>query len=146
MIATTLLTVSFLRVYFQGPTTHWGIQCVDFDQRVDRRQSVSFDQTYPVPKLVCASSKRRCYASDAAHAIVARTTIVDGRRIPLRYWPSVDSIPGTDGGRSVSEKVVLLTEVLTSRQRAAATLHVWTFVLQTTTSHLQRSCGVTTLR
>lgn len=94
MIATTLLTVSFLRVYFQGPTTHWGIQCVDFDQTVDRRQSVSFDQTYPLPKLVCASSNRRCYASDAAHAIVAETIIVDGRRIPLRYWPSVDSIPG----------------------------------------------------
>ena len=116
MVATTLLlTVSFLRVYFQGPTTHWGIQCVDFDQTVDRGQSVSYDQTYPVPKLVCVSSKRRCYASDAANAIVARTTIIDGRRIPLRYWPSVDSIPGngrwpfcfgedgaTDGGVNVT--------------------------------------------
>lgn len=94
MNVTGLLTVSFLRVYFQGPTTHWGIQCIDFDQAVDRRETVSFDQTYPLPRLVCVSSHRRCYASDGTRAIVANTVTVNDLRIPLRYWPSVDNIPG----------------------------------------------------
>ena len=94
MNVTELFTVSFLRVYFQGPITHWGIQCIDFDRPVDVHAPVSFNQTYPLPRLVCISSHRRCYASDEAHAIVAETVTVAARRIPLRTWPSVDTIPG----------------------------------------------------
>ena len=95
MNATRLLSLAFLRVYFQGPTTHWGIQCIDFDRPLDVRVPVSFNQTYPVPSLVCRSSKRRCYASDEAHAIVAETiTVNTTQRVPLRRWPSVDRIPG----------------------------------------------------
>ena len=95
MNATQLLTVSLLRMYFQGPATHWGIQCIDFDEAVDRHQSVSFNQTYPLPRLVCISSYRRCYARDGAHAIVAQAISVGGGRlIPLQKWPVVDMIPG----------------------------------------------------
>lgn len=94
MNATHLLTVSFLRVYFQGDTTHWGIQCVIFDAEVDRRVSVSFSQTYPLPRAICVSSHRRCYASDGTRSIVSRTITVNDRRIPLKKWPSVDRIPG----------------------------------------------------
>lgn len=94
MNATGLLTFAFLRVYFQGPTTHWGIQCVDFDRQVDLHVHVSFIQKYPVPKLVCRSTQRQCYASDGSHAIVSKDIIVDSVHVPLRKWPSVDRIPG----------------------------------------------------
>lgn len=94
MNATRLLTVSFLRVYFQGATTHWGIQCVDFDAVVDRLVPLSFNQTYPLPRAICVSSHRRCYASDAARSIVSKTITVSGHRIPLKRWPSVDRISG----------------------------------------------------
>lgn len=91
---TGLLALAFLRVYFQGPTTHWGIQCVDFDRQVDLHVRVSFNQTYPVPKLVCRSTQRQCYASDGSHAIVSEDITVDSVHVPLRRWPSVDRIPG----------------------------------------------------
>ena len=94
MNGTGLLTLAFLRVYFQGPTTHWGIQCVDFDQLVDLHVHVSFGQTYPVPRLICRSTHRRCYASDEAHAIVSKEVTVASLRVPLRRWPTVDRIPG----------------------------------------------------
>lgn len=94
MNATGLLTLATLRTFFQRPSSHWGIQCVDFDRPVDLHIPVSFNQTYAVPRLVCLSTKRRCYASDGAHAIVSQEAIVASLRVPLRRWPSVDRIPG----------------------------------------------------
>lgn len=94
MNGTGFLTVAFLRIYFQGPTSHWGIQCVDFDRVVGIHVDVSFNQSYPLPKLVCHSAKRRCYAIDGAHAIVSDEIVVSSVRVPLRRWPSVDRIPG----------------------------------------------------
>ena len=67
---------------------------MDFERSIDLWETISFHQTYPLPDLVCTSSSRRCYRSNATHAIVSPTVEVRGDKFSLRTWYPVDRVPG----------------------------------------------------
>ena len=94
MNVTSTFSVAFLRVFFHGVAAYWGIQCVDLKQSIDLFDRVVFNQTYPIPDLICKSSRRRCYASNATHAVVSQTVALNGQEIPLKRWYPVDRVPG----------------------------------------------------